>query len=433
MHHVTMPDAKPSSPAPVTTTIQWGALVGARLEELLHGIFEAMGAAELTWRAGSEHGVNAADGGRDLEAVFYNPAPDGSVDRTHYWVEAKGREKTVKKADVVDAILNVAAHPEVDILVFCTNSRFSNPTLDWVKKHQERHPRPKVRLWDRADLARLVREYPTVAARTLPEALTDADRLQLLNERFQGLGETPTTADLEYFWEHQGAVAAADDSALTVAMMAYAEQQPDLVARPWASLLPADPANDLRAIVIACTVLPILVISPLARPVDNARMVEVAAYLVLAVLHRIDLDLLERVLQDPLRFVEGLDETKDSTAWRDIFVMPIIQRLTDELKDVCADDCVRVIDEPHAFPPALVGKHYWRRFGLGDPPDNRRLTIENLEEKCVVGLGLDKHNKCPLLIEANLSRQRLAQLQEIVRFRREHPEGQYLAAMRRSP
>ena len=74
--------ASQPSPAPVSTTVSWHGVVGARLEELLYGLLNEMGAQDLIWRAGSNKGVTSADSGRDIEAVFSQPSPDGSVELT---------------------------------------------------------------------------------------------------------------------------------------------------------------------------------------------------------------------------------------------------------------------------------------------------------------------------------------------------------------
>src|SRR3954466_14169614 len=91
------PDETANLSAAVTTHVLWSRVTGEQLEELLYGLLEAMGAGELVWRAGSDRGVNASDGGRDLEAIFDRPGPDGELDRQRWWVECKGRSATVER------------------------------------------------------------------------------------------------------------------------------------------------------------------------------------------------------------------------------------------------------------------------------------------------------------------------------------------------
>jgi restriction endonuclease len=190
-------------PTPTVTRVPWDSVTGIQLEELLYGLLDAMGASSLAWRAGSSKGVTATDGGRDLEAVFDRPSPDGELDRQRWWIESKGRTNTVERGAVQQAVLDASARSDIDILVIATNSRFSNPTRDWVTERASSYTRPVVKLWDRDNLDRLVRMYPTVVARVLPDALSDEERLRLLVARFEELGEEPTQLDLEFFWTHQ--------------------------------------------------------------------------------------------------------------------------------------------------------------------------------------------------------------------------------------
>lgn len=46
----------PVDASPSTTKVVWPSVTGVQLEELLHGLLEAMRASSLTWRAGSTAG-----------------------------------------------------------------------------------------------------------------------------------------------------------------------------------------------------------------------------------------------------------------------------------------------------------------------------------------------------------------------------------------
>ena len=416
------------SPAPVTTTISWDGVVGARLEELLYGLLDEMGSQDLIWRAGSATGVTAADSGRDIEAVFSRPSPDGSVELTRWWVEAKGRSSTVKKRDVVDSVVATLARPDVDVFVFCTNSRFSNPTRDWVSDWQRAHPRPQVRLWDRDDLGRFVRRYPLVAARTVPEALDVATRLALLVDRFETLGESPTIADLDFFWAHPEALAGLETAKLisAIAMFVYADTDHGLVERPWASLLQTDPLSVFHLAVHAVGMLPAMLLRERARPIDENRLTATAAYLLLAAMASIHPETLLVVLENPNQFLQGMEFIANDTTgvklYLDARVRPIWSRVQNELMDVCGDDCRRFSSDPGAaFPQQLVGERYWRRFGVGDEPNGVRLTFEWFDQPCTVGLSLDRDRHCPLGTDAMISLERVTELVRIVRYRRANP------------
>lgn len=416
------------SPSPLTTTVNWQRLTGARLEELLFGFLDQMGAQELVWRAGSASGVTASDGGRDLEATFAVPSPDGTVEATRWWVEAKGRTSTVARRDVVEAVTTVSARSDVDVFVFCTNSRFSNPTRDWVTTWQSSHSRPRVRLWDRDDLSRFARRYPLVAARVLPESLGVEDRLDLLIERFEEFGEPPTLKDAEFFWSRPDVLTHLDlwDLLSAVTMFSYSESDHGLVDRPWVTLVPSVEQADVYMAAYATAVFPRMAAREMPRPLDPHRVTQVAAYLLLAAMASIDPSQLHPVLENPLAFLEGLDDVAADAraveAYSSAVVLPIWSRVQYELLEVCSSDCRRLLGEPGAaFPPPLIGERYWRRFGLGDPPDDRWLQIENLNEPCLVGLPLSRDRPCPLGTDPEISLERVTDLTEILRYRRSNP------------
>lgn len=427
--------------SPVTTTVAWERVVGDRLEELIHGLLEAIGAQELVWRAGANEGVGAADGGRDLEAVFTSVTPDGDVERSRWWVEAKGRARIVGKADVVAAVQAATSRSDVDVFVFCTNSRFSSPTRDWVEQWQKDHPRPKVKLRPRDRLARLVRDHPEVAARVLPNALTDDSRLELLFDRFEVLGEMPTPADLDYFWSQPDAIAAIANPlkrVMVVTVMVYADGPVGQISRPWASLIPDAPDTNKAAVLASAILVPHLAFRELPRPPDDNNLVEVAAYLLLAVVDRMPAKTFYDLLTAPASYLEGepwvsMADAKVAKVWIDAVVLPTMARMHDELAHVCATDCVRVHADPFAFAPPLEGETYWNRFVAGLPSDSRRLIIESRDKPCAVGLSLTPKHGCPLVAEPQVTLVRVRELQKVVAFRRQHPDGQLLRLYRRPP
>jgi hypothetical protein len=75
--------------------IPWQNLRGKDLEEALYWLFDAMGAQNLEWRIGGAS-EGASDGGRDLEFTFAIPSPDGEIRTERWWVEVKGRKRTVE-------------------------------------------------------------------------------------------------------------------------------------------------------------------------------------------------------------------------------------------------------------------------------------------------------------------------------------------------
>lgn len=219
---------------PIPTDIPFDSLSGVDLEECLYWLAVAMGGKEVEWRRGSV-GAGASDRGRDIEATFFVPAPDGEMLRQKWWIEAKGRTATVEPSAVREAVNNSQARSDVDILVVATNSVFSNPTRDWVQEWQSIHQRPTVRLWDRNSLERMLSERPEVVLRLFSNALTPQAKLAVATSRFWNYCGYTDVRSLQIFW---GAGADLEFDALTMfAILASEFANGQIEERPWAASL----------------------------------------------------------------------------------------------------------------------------------------------------------------------------------------------------
>jgi len=425
-HPCHMPDAPPAL-ASTATQVLWQGVTGGQLEELLYGLLDAMGASSLTWRAGSNTGVTASDGGRDLEATFDRPGPDGELDRQRWWVESKGRTGTVERSAVQSAVLEASARQDVDYLVVATNSRFSNPTRDWVQEWSRGRPRPTVKLWDRDQLDRLVRRHPTVAARILPALLDDGDRIRLLVDRFQSLGEEPAAADLEHFWQRRDWLAGVESDLLAraVGMFLCAEGLALPRDRPWWRLL--GPADAPDAIVHALIGLPSLLGTPLPRPVDQVRAAAAAGRLLLAAYLQFNEEAAAQITLNPWRFVHGGEDVADDAdafaEWERSALDGVLRFARSELLDACSSDCRRVIADHPLEIDSLGAVSFWRLLldGAGDNLTTT-LVIEDEAEPCTV--GCDLRNGCPLIASNPLTPAAAVEgIQRVLAFRRASPDG----------
>jgi hypothetical protein len=432
-------DASPAgephgSPAPTVTQVVWSSVTGTQLEELLYGLLDAMGAGSLTWRAGSVTGVTAADGGRDLEAVFDRASPDGELDRQRWWVECKGRSETVERNAVQQAVFDASGRNDVDILVVATNSRFSNPTRDWVAEHVRSFVRPIVKLWDRDNLDRLVRQYPTVVARVLPDALPDEDRLRLLVARFQELGEEPTLLDLEFFWERGDWLKGLESELLSsaVIMFLYTEGVPLPRKRRWWRLLQEEDAP--YAAFMALLDLSRIRGDQLPRPLETIRTLASAGRVITACLLLLPDDAGLGITLNPWRYAVGGEDVADDqeqlAEWHQIVLIPVLSFIRSELLGACSYDCNRVTGgSPHET-ESLNAKEFWQILNRPDwEPDDGILVTEKDDGPCTV--GLDMTSGCPLIVSNNLSCERIIrEIQVVLRFRENHwddfaPETNY--------
>lgn len=155
----------------IPSEIPWPELRGEALEELVYWLCDSIGAVDLFWRSGSATGTSR-DRGRDIEATFHVEEPGGGFRSEHWWIQVKGRSRTVEPQAVKESVVDAQGDAEVAVLVIATNSRFSNDTRDWVTEFQKKNPRPVIKLWDRSQLERMVVRHPSIVARIAPQALS---------------------------------------------------------------------------------------------------------------------------------------------------------------------------------------------------------------------------------------------------------------------
>ncbi|MFF3817420.1 restriction endonuclease [Streptomyces bluensis] len=416
---------------PVIPEVPWETIKGKALESLLFELTEAMGGVDVIWRTGGT-GDGAPDGGRDLEAVFLHPTPDGDVEREKWWIEVKGRGGSVESAAVKSAVLNAAGHDDVDVLVVASNSVFTNPTRDWIQTWSRSHKRPKVRLWDRANLDRLVRKYPVTAARVIPEIIQGKERLELLTEQFQEVGRTPLEEDLSYFWKNKHWVTTPEE----VACLTYSEVTlGDLNHRPWGTLLGTEEAPSLLVEAIVGLVMTSLRTQVLA----NSKASQAAAYLIQCSLPNIPPELAHALVNNPFEFLEGEHWEKAAQAiegYREHVINPCWNISREQLLDACSNDCVRVsVDPGIALGEDPRGPHFWRRLNpemtLGD---DRSLIMEARDKPCAVGFDLT-HRSCPLLGSDHadgeeIPLQEVEDLSCVIQYRKKRPDGRFLELSR---
>ncbi len=233
------------------TEIPFANLKARDLEECVYWLLDGMGARDLEWRTGGS-GAGAADGGRDLDAVFYVSSPDGELEPQRWWIECKGRAGTLEADAVKSAANNSLARSDLACLVVVTNTTFSNPTRDWVKTWQETHPRPRIKLWDQASLERMLSRQPGVVLRLFGEGLSPAGRLEAVRERFWNKLEYTPVGTLKSLWAVRGELAIGPLE--RVALVANELAHGDLARRPWAAQ--ADHEALYRTLAIAIVNIP---------------------------------------------------------------------------------------------------------------------------------------------------------------------------------
>jgi hypothetical protein len=376
------------------SSIPFADLKGRDLEECVYWLLDSMGAKDLEWRTGGSGG-GAADGGRDLEAQFYVPAVDGELEAQKWWIECKGRAGTVDPNEVKEAVNNAMAIGKLDCLVIATNTQFSNPTRDWVKQWQSTYSRPKVKLWDHAQLDRYLSRHPDVCLRLFSEVLSVDGRFKAMESRFWNKIEYVTPKTLADLWEARKEV---DITPLGLfAAIANEFSNGSISHRPWAAFI--TPESVLQVLSIGLRNFPYLVGRCIKAGADQKTIIRTFAYLILAAL---DISS-EESITDLLSHSLGRGgDVRLHKKMQEILLIPIVNQLLSEIQDVCSSDCKRMMSCDRSA--LREGKdevnNYWLRLedhSSAEPCQPARLLrIEARYEPCMVGFPVDKDNYCPL-------------------------------------
>lgn len=370
--------------------IPWNEIKGADLEELLYWLFDSMGAKDLEWRIGGK-GKGTADQGRDLELAFFTPSPDGTLTKQIWWVEAKGRTKTVEASEVHEAVLNAAGKDHIEVLVVATNTNFSNPTRDWVKEWQHDHRRPIVKLWERTELENLCSKNPLAVIRLHAKALSSQGKVAVASSKLWDYASFTDEPTLNSIWKQKDRIEI--DERSLFALIASEIANGDIGLRSWAVFVPED-------ILISCLCNGLINFLYLAfrandRGVRQEPIIRAISYLIVVTIERKNIDTVSSILANIWNSIEG-KEYPDKV--KEFILEPILGTLQTELKDVCSDDCRRLMTEPEFLQEVEITK-YWNRLKLleSDQSDDKQiLTMESYKEPCKVGFTVNEKDGCPL-------------------------------------
>lgn len=369
------------------------------LEECVYWLLDDMGAKDLIWRIGGK-GKGAADGGRDLEATFNIPSPDGEITQQRWWVDAKGRAGTVEKAAVQDAVLNAQGRDDIDVLVIVTNTTFSNPTREWVTDTMRNRPRPKVRLWDRSDLERLLPKHPTAALRLFSKALSPQGRLEAVTKRFWDFGGYADPASLGAIWSARDELSWNEQAHIAIVASEVAVGDP--AKRPWTATM-------------SDAVLAALLVNSLAHTLYFVRKTEDAGNeqysLIRAMAHILVACALRLESAAVSNLIRVAFSSEDGSAYPaeaiDILFSPVLTRAYAELRDVCSGNCSKVhLSDSDKELSEREQRTYWHRYQYDKSRDSeeesRLLILQSTTGVCEVGFEMEASSGCPLL-GANLN------------------------------
>lgn len=377
----------------IPSGIPWDKIKGKDLEELIYWLLDEMGAKDLVWRIGGS-GNGATDQGRDLEAFFYMSSPDGEIIRQKWWIQAKGRSKTVEAKAVKETILTASGISDVDVILIVTNTQFSNPTRDWVKERAKSNPRPVVKLWDKNDLEKLVCRHPSIISRLYLDALSLQGKLELIRSQFWNHAHYPGTSILMELWKHKTELKW--DSMSMIAVIAGEASNGDFGHRPWPMILSNEELIEVLILSIT-NVLP-FIHRALRAGINTEPYIKGVSYIILVALDRLNAKVTSKIIENCWNYVDYSDFPKGV---KKFIINPILRQLRDELFDICASDCQRVYIDPVTLDKKTI-KNYWLRLTLSEEQNkNNRdsekiLIIESFNSPCKIGFKLDKKQHCPI-------------------------------------
>jgi len=392
----------------IPSRIPWDSISYKDLEECLYWLIDAMGGKDLVWRIGSS-GSGSADGGRDLEAVFYVTKPDDEVIKEKWWFEVKQRTRTVEPRVVKNAIMNASAVEGLDCLIIATNSRFSNPTRDWISDWHKCNQTFKVRLWDREKLENLCSDHPQVVSRLFWGALTPQGKLEMAKKQFMNNLIVLNVLELKHIWSKKHELDWDDESFMAVLVSEIANG--DIAVRPWAMKV----ANEEALSHIFCAgVINISAIYIKSKVAGfNAKLyTKTLSYLMLVILSMIKGRITRKKLES---FFYPDINNKYNNLYKESLKY-VVDCLEEELFDLCLYDCPRITGELSCLRKEDIFT-YWDRLGSGQTvngnardKEGRGFFVEYHNQKCKLGYKVSSKRSCPFDIFGSKERDNLNRL-----------------------
>ncbi|NOX56922.1 MAG: restriction endonuclease [Planctomycetes bacterium] len=375
----------------VPAEIPWEHLKGKELEELLYWLLDSMGAKELTWRIGGK-GQGAADQGRDLELSMNVPMPDGEFRKERWWVQARGRKKTLAQSDFSEVVNNATVGrggERVDVVVIATNSVFSNAAIDWVADWNKERDRPLVKLWGRPELERLCSQHPDAVARLFVEALTPSGKVEVIKAKLWDHGTFAGEPMLTSLWKvrHELSI----DARALVALTASEAANGDLNRRSWGMLV--NPSVIEESLALALLNTPVLVHRAEAAGSGSDAFISAFAYLIFLLVARAGAECTNQLLKEVWDW--GCEYPP---RLREAILEPVLVRLIFDVCEACAANCDRVTWSGEESDSRIASEFWYRLTDREEATqDTLLLQIERLEAPCAIGFQRNGADYCPFI------------------------------------
>jgi len=326
-----------------------------------------------------------------LECSFYVSSPEGELIKQKWWIEAKGRKKTVEPTEIKESVINASGKKDIDVLVIATNSFFSNPTRDWVNEWQVHHPRPKVKLWERTELEKLCSKNPLAVIRLFSEALSPQGKLEVTRSKFWNYANYTDEPTLNDIWKLREELTIAPDALLALVASEFANG--NINKRSWAAIVSDEII--INSLVMALINFFYLLFRANAIGLKQEPFFKACGYLILCLIYRIGAKDTANLIKDAWNIVKDREYPESV---RKIATQPILTILLNEIKDVCSKECSRISADSFGLTEKEISD-YWQRLFPEEKEveeNDRILIIESNDKPCNVGFELNKEIHCPL-------------------------------------
>ncbi len=318
--------------------------------------------------------------------------PDDSIVIENWWVEVKHRSDTLKKATVQSIVLNATGRKEVDVFAIFTNNTISNSTLDWVKEFQDTHAKPRIVIWQKHDVERILRKCPRTVGAFFPESLSLPEKLESIQERFWNNLSYPTINEIEHIWANFHSLTW--DSAKLLPLIVADTAIDGVNIRKWGMV--ADDELIAETLILGLLNFPFLAIRYQKQGQKYTGLQQGLEYLLQIALLRLDLDKVLDLLVNMHEYTSS--PTPFPPEFKNLVLNPIVHNIYNTLLRSCTQDCER-FGSDWAIKKEQGESFYFHRFSNNstkeDDDTEPFVIISTNTKKCkidLVAIGID----CPL-------------------------------------
>lgn len=366
------------------TQYSWNRISPADFENLIFFLLDDMGFKNLEWRKGGE-GISSTDGGRDLEATFTKIEPGDRVELEKWWIEVKYRSKNLSPRIVKESVLNSVGRDGVDVFTIVTSGTISNNTLDWIKDFQSNHSTPRIRIWQRHDIERILRKYPQITSRFFDIAMTLSERIEVVESQFWNHVMLPTLDEIDNAYKQYSNLQWSGTNLLPFMVAEASAGYPEF--RKWGLITTEELL--LETFIIGLANIPQLIVRFKQYGRSNKPLIDGLAYILEIALLRLNLDYLLNVISNPYNVMEG--EIDPPPEFLNFIWEPILSNMFLDLGLSCSIDCDKVSwgddEERHSF--SFFSRFFSHKSEILPKDDEPFVVIQISSLDCVIDLVPD--------------------------------------------